>query len=101
MTSGFLPGTYERCMSGHYYPVVRGDEECSTCAQLADRDAHIAELKKVLRLMVDSAVPHPVEHPTMTAAWKVARAALADPPATESDCGKNLLEDRRPSNGRA
>jgi hypothetical protein len=35
------------------------------------------ELLEALKQMVDSAHPHPVEHPTMTAAWEVARAAIA------------------------
>ncbi len=29
-----LPGTYIRCMSGHYYAATRGDEECPTCQQV-------------------------------------------------------------------
>lgn len=32
----FLPGTYARCMSGHYYAQTRGDEECPICEQLAE-----------------------------------------------------------------
>lgn len=36
------------------------------------RDQLLAALKQVLA----SASPHPVEHPRMTAAWKVARAAV-------------------------
>lgn len=36
-----------------------------------------AALAAALEKMLASAVPHPVEHPTMTEAWKVARAALA------------------------
>jgi hypothetical protein len=32
---------------------------------------------EALKVMLASAMPHPVEHPTMTAAWKIARAALA------------------------
>lgn len=31
-----LPGTYVRCMSGHYYAETRGDEECPICKVLAD-----------------------------------------------------------------
>ena len=34
-------------------------------------------LREALETMLKSAVPHPVEHPTMTAAWKTARAALS------------------------
>jgi hypothetical protein len=29
-----LPGTYVRCMSGHYYAETRGDEECPICEEL-------------------------------------------------------------------
>jgi hypothetical protein len=29
-----LLGTFERCLSGHYYAVVRGDEECPVCDQI-------------------------------------------------------------------
>lgn len=43
-----LPGTYERCLSGHYYAVVRGDEECPTCEQLAELRAEIARLLQKL-----------------------------------------------------
>lgn len=35
--SVFLPGTYHRCLAGgHYYAVVRGDEECQICEQLTE-----------------------------------------------------------------
>ena len=36
-----------------------------------------AELLAALEVMIQSAHPHPTEHPTMTAAWKIARAAIA------------------------
>lgn len=29
-----LPGTFVRCMSGHYYAATRGDEECPICEEL-------------------------------------------------------------------
>lgn len=35
------------------------------------------ELLAALEQMVASAFPHPVEHPSMTAAWAVARSAIA------------------------
>ncbi len=35
-----------------------------------------AEILSVLKLMFDSAYPHPVEHPTMFAAWGEARILL-------------------------
>ena len=34
------------------------------------------DLLEALKVMVASAFPHPVEHPAMTAAWKVAEAAI-------------------------
>jgi hypothetical protein len=34
------------------------------------------EMYEALKVMLASAVPHPVEHPTMTAAWKIGKAAL-------------------------
>lgn len=39
-------------------------------------EARIAELETAVRDLLASAHPHPVEHPTMTAAWARARAAL-------------------------
>lgn len=41
------------------------------------RDARIAQLEEEIRKMLASAVPHPVEHPTMTAAWESAQATLS------------------------
>ena len=35
------------------------------------------DLLAALKQVVSSAFPHPVNHPTMTAAWKVAQAAIA------------------------
>lgn len=42
-----LPGTYERCMSGHYYACTRGDEECPTCNNLSRKEAEIAALIRI------------------------------------------------------
>jgi hypothetical protein len=39
-----LPGTYEHCMGGHYYAVVRGDEECPVCARIAELEARVERL---------------------------------------------------------
>jgi hypothetical protein len=39
--------------------------------------AGVPELIEALRGMVESASPHPTEHPTMFAAWNTARAVLA------------------------
>jgi hypothetical protein len=49
------------------------DDQCNTLAAL------VVELRGALEEGVKSAHPHPVEHPTMTAAWKVMRAALSLP----------------------
>jgi len=47
------------------------------------------EALAALRRMVASATPHPVEHPSMTAAWKVAGTILAKyPEGPCSTCGK-------------
>lgn len=48
-------------------------------------DLHAAQstaagLRRALEEVLASAVPHPVEHPTMTAAWKVGHVALAASP---------------------
>lgn len=32
--AAILPGTFVRCMSGHYYARTRGDEECPICDKL-------------------------------------------------------------------
>lgn len=48
-------------------------------AASADRDdlaATVAGLRGTIETLLKSAVPHPVEHPTMTAAWKIGTAAL-------------------------
>lgn len=36
----------------------------------------VLELKTVLQVVLDSASPNPRDHPTMTPAWEVGRAAL-------------------------
>ncbi len=42
-----LPGTYQRCMAGgHYYAVVRGDEECPVCEQVTALKARVVELEQ-------------------------------------------------------
>lgn len=46
--SMILPGTYEHCMSGHYYAVVRGDEECPVCKFIADKDHGHEIVRRVL-----------------------------------------------------
>jgi len=51
------------------------------CAKVSELVSAALRREEVLRVALDtmlkSAVPHPVEHPTMTAAWKTARAALS------------------------
>jgi len=37
-------------------------------------------LRAVIEALLESAHPHPTEHPTMTAAWAIGRTALSDPP---------------------
>jgi hypothetical protein len=50
-----LPGTFVRCMSGHYYACTRGDEECPHCCALASARQHwqeaqdrLAEIEQLL-----------------------------------------------------
>lgn len=53
------------------------DTQLGTQYQIEDTlRARVAQLEGAIRKMLDSAVPHPVEHPTMTAAWESARATL-------------------------
>ncbi len=40
-----LPGTYERCMCGHYYACTRGDEECPICKKVASWNNRITQLE--------------------------------------------------------
>lgn len=50
-------------------------------------------LRKVIETLLASAHPHPTEHPTMTAAWAVGRAALTDtPPPDPRDAALGLAE---------
>lgn len=46
------------------------------CDRLNMYAQRIAALEAVLKQMLDSAFPNEKEHPTMCAAWKIARAAL-------------------------
>ena len=48
---------------------------------LETQRARIIELETALRIMIKSAQPHPVEHPTMWKAWRAAEVALAIPNA--------------------
>jgi len=56
-------------------------ERDAAIAQRDDLAATVAGLRGAIETLLDSAVPHPVEHPTMTAAWKVGEQALAASPA--------------------
>lgn len=67
----------------------RQKEKCA--AMRRERDALAAQLtqaREALSTVLDSATPNPEEHPTMTAAWKVASAALATPAPfrTQAEC---------------
>ena len=53
-----------------------GQPENATVSVLA---AYAVGLREALEIGIKSAYPHPTEHPTMTAAWKVMKAALALP----------------------
>jgi hypothetical protein len=46
-------------------------------AYCLDRDAACLRMREALETVLASAYPHPTEHPTMTAAWKIGRAALS------------------------
>ncbi len=43
--------------------------------------AHAEDLRGALGVVLRSAFPHPVEHPTMTEAWKIGEAAIDRTPA--------------------
>jgi hypothetical protein len=58
-------------------------DEAVQALRVASNDANAAEaeverLRGVIRTMIASAVPHPIEHPTMTQAWADARAVLGE-----------------------
>lgn len=60
--------------------------QLQTRAEAAERErdearAQAADLRGALETVLESAYPHPTEHPTMTAAWAVGNAALARTPA--------------------
>lgn len=55
----------------------RGEQIEEFRATLAQYEAELRKCSAALRQMLDSAHPHPTEHPTMTAAWPIGRAALA------------------------
>ena len=52
-------------------------------ARIRDLEAEVKGLRTALEQMLASAVPHPTEHPTMTAAWENARKSLAAPATAE------------------
>jgi hypothetical protein len=53
-------------------------------ALLYAQAARIAELEKALRMVLESAVPHPRDHPIMFAAWKFAVSTLEQLAASPS-----------------
>lgn len=53
-----LPGTYVRCMSGHYYCSVRGDEHCPTCQAIASSQRVIASCQEAERTWIDLCDKH-------------------------------------------
>jgi len=55
-------------------------ERNSAAARAEAAEAHAARLRRALEEVLNSAYPHPTEHPTMTAAWEVGRSALAETP---------------------
>jgi hypothetical protein len=67
------------------YIAVRTSDDAFEHTNLTPRDleamrhlrAQVAALRAEIVNLLASAHPHPVEHPTMTAAWQRARAALA------------------------
>jgi benzoyl-CoA reductase/2-hydroxyglutaryl-CoA dehydratase subunit BcrC/BadD/HgdB len=46
--------------------------------EVSRAEARVQELTGVVRVLLNSAHPHPIEHPAMTKAWDMARAALAE-----------------------
>ena len=77
-------------------PLCTHDDGCSMCAHespvseclcktshchivsgpLTDDAPSYEQLAKMIRTLLKSAVPHPTEHPTMTAAWREAEVLL-------------------------
>jgi hypothetical protein len=68
-----------------FYGQRRAELNCRTrqliesLTELASLRAERDRLREALVIMLASAHPRPVDHPSMTAAWKIARAALAPP----------------------
>lgn len=61
-------------------PRARGDEEAACdCTRDALR-ARKLELENALRIVLESAAPHPSHHPTMWAAWRHAETVLENKP---------------------
>lgn len=53
----------------------------------------VRRLEQALTTVLASAYPHPVEHPTMTAAWAVGRAALSEPSQGITDSEDKQIAD--------
>jgi hypothetical protein len=62
--------------------------ECLGVREMGDDISNLQEENRVLlhalKTVVASAHPHPVEHPTMTAAWAHARVVIAKAEGRES-----------------
>jgi hypothetical protein len=58
-------------------PIIAEVEPLPNAEATARLLAAAWEMRDVLREVLASAHPHPVEHPTMTAAWAKVRAVLA------------------------
>jgi hypothetical protein len=83
-TSGWLEIIADH--GDHIYESIATLDPRNTCGVLEKKANHVAharliaaapELLAALKQMVASAHPHPTAHPAMTAAWKVAHAAIA------------------------
>jgi len=64
-------------------------------AELGTVSAEAARLREAVDVLLRSAVPHPVEHPTMTEAWAVGDAALTNTHATANWLAALKAEVRR------
>ncbi len=49
----------------------------SNIAEIIDRETGAGRLAEALEMVLSSAMPHPVSHPSMSKAWDNARAAIA------------------------
>ena len=100
---GYITDAHYRAFGSRHYAYVDPQSACDLLvaditatqherdlatarAEAAERErdeaqAHSDDLRGALGVVLRSAFPHPVEHPTMTEAWKVGEAAIARTPA--------------------